>query len=168
MLAQMDRLDPETTRLHLPDAAATERAGAALAGALAGGMVVALHGDLGAGKTTLVRGALRALGWTGAVKSPTYTIVEYYPFSSLYLYHFDFYRFADPSEWETAGLAECFRDDSVCVVEWPERIGSLLPPPDLALTLAHPVDARRSGRDLALHARTEAGERCLRAIVAAT
>ena len=94
------------TRIHLPDAAATERAGAALAGALAGGMVIALHGDLGAGKTTLVRGALRALGWTGTVKSPTYTLVEYYAVSRLYLYHFDFYRFADPSEWETAGLAD--------------------------------------------------------------
>ena len=154
--------------LHLDDAAATEGAGARLAPNLRPGMVVTLSGELGTGKTTLVRGCLRRLGWPGPVKSPTYALVEHYPFSSLYFYHFDFYRFADPSEWETAGLAECFRDDSVCVVEWPERIGSLLPPPDLALTLAHPVDARRSGRDLALHARTEAGERCLRAIVAAT
>ena len=156
------------TLLHLDDAAATEGAGARLAPNLRPGIVVTLSGELGTGKTTLVRGCLRRLGWRGPVKSPTYTLVEHYPFSSLYFYHFDFYRFADPSEWETAGLAECFRDDSVCVVEWPERIGSLLPPPDLALTLAHPVDARRSGRDLALHARTEAGERCLRAIVAAT
>jgi len=157
-----------STLLHLDDAAATEGAGARLAPNLRPGMVVTLSGELGTGKTTLVRGCLRRLGWPGPVKSPTYALVEHYPFSSLYFYHFDFYRFADPSEWETAGLAECFRDDSVCVVEWPERIGSLLPPPDLALTLAHPVDARRSGRDLTLHARTEAGERCLRAIVAAT
>src|SRR5262245_13642200 len=107
---------------HLPDAAATERAGAALATALAGGMVVALHGDLGTGKTTLVRGVLRGLGWAGPVKSPTYTLVESYMFSSLYLYHFDFYRFADPDEWETAGLAESFRSDSACLVEWPERV----------------------------------------------
>ena len=99
---------------YLAEATATERVGAALARALEGGMVVFLRGDLGTGKTTLVRGALRELGWTGSVKSPTYALVEYYPFSKLYLYHFDFYRFADPSEWDTAGLAECFRSDSAC------------------------------------------------------
>jgi tRNA threonylcarbamoyl adenosine modification protein YjeE len=86
----------------------------------------------------LVRGVLRALGWEGPVKSPTYSLVEYYPFSSLYLYHFDFYRFADPREWETAGLSDSFRDDSACLVEWPERVAGLLPPPDVALTLAYP------------------------------
>ncbi len=152
-----------TTRIHLPDAAATERAGAALARALAGGLLVALHGDLGTGKTTLVRGALRALGWGGPVKSPTYTLVEYYPFSSLYLYHFDFYRFADPDEWETAGLADCFRSDSVCLVEWPERVGGLLPAADLDVVLTHAADG---GRDLALAASTPAGDRCAAAIIA--
>ena len=155
-----------SARMHLADVAATERAGAAMARALAGGMVVALHGDLGSGKTTLVRGALRALGWTGPVKSPTYTLVEYYPFSSLYFYHFDFYRFADPDEWETAGLADCFRSDSVCLVEWPERVGGLLPPADLDVTLSHaPADA--DGRELTLAASTPAGERCRVAIAAA-
>ena len=149
--------------IHLPDPAATERAGAALARALAGGMVIALHGDLGAGKTTLVRGVLRALGWSGPVKSPTYTLVEYYAVSSLHLYHFDFYRFADPNEWETAGLAECFRNDSVCLVEWPERVGGLLPAADLDVTLAHAApDAE--GRELALSATTGAGKRCAAAI----
>jgi tRNA threonylcarbamoyl adenosine modification protein YjeE len=83
-------------------------------------MIVTLSGDLGTGKTTLTRGLLRALGWTASVKSPTYTLVEHYPFSSLYFYHFDFYRFIDPEEWETAGLSECFREDAVCVIEWPE------------------------------------------------
>lgn len=126
-------------------------------------MVVALRGDLGTGKTTLVRGALRSLGWTGPVKSPTYTLVEYYPFSSLYLYHFDFYRFADPNEWETAGLADCFRNDSVCLVEWPERIGSLLPPADLDVVLAHARNDR-GGRDLTLRSATAAGDRCRAAI----
>jgi tRNA threonylcarbamoyladenosine biosynthesis protein TsaE len=154
-----------TASLHLRDATATEAAGARLAPSLRPGIVVTISGDLGTGKTTLVRGCLRALGWQGSVKSPTYTLVEHYPFSSLYFYHFDFYRFADPNEWETAGLAECFRDDAVCVVEWPERVGSLLPPPDLALALAHPADAQ--GRELALCALTEAGERCLSATVAA-
>ncbi len=148
---------------HLADAEATERVGAALAPALGGGMVVKLHGDLGAGKTTVVRGALRALGWAGPVKSPTYTLVEYYPFSSLYFYHFDFYRFADPSEWETAGLAECFRDDAVCLVEWPERVAGLLPLADIDIALAHP-NPGATGRDLVLAAHTVAGERCLAAI----
>jgi len=143
---------------YLDDAVTTERAGAALARTLEGGLVITLAGDLGAGKTTLVRGVLRALGWTGPVKSPSYSLVEYYPFSSLYLYHFDFYRFADPSEWETAGLAECFRDDSVCLVEWPERVANLLPPPDLALLLAH--TAARPGRSLAVQASSVEGERC--------
>jgi tRNA threonylcarbamoyladenosine biosynthesis protein TsaE len=149
---------------QLADVAATEAAGARLAPVMYGGMVVTLSGDLGAGKTTLVRGCLRGLGWSGSVKSPTYSLVEHYLFSSLYFYHFDFYRFTDPSEWETAGLADCFRNDAVCVLEWPERIGSLLPPPDLALSLAHPADPSAEGRDLALHAHTESGERCLTAI----
>ena len=155
---------PPTT-LHLSDATATERAGAALGRALAAGMVVKLHGDLGTGKTTLVRGALRALGWTGEVKSPTYALVEYYEVSSLYLYHFDFYRFADPNEWETAGLAECFRDDTVCLVEWPERVGPLLPSADLEITLMHAAPDV-DGRELALSAATPAGERCRTAMIA--
>jgi tRNA threonylcarbamoyladenosine biosynthesis protein TsaE len=155
-----------TATLALPDAVATEAAGARLASELRGGMVIAISGELGAGKTTLVRGCLRALGWTAPVKSPTYMLVEHYPLSSLYFYHFDFYRFADPSEWETAGLAECFRDDSVCVVEWPERVAPLLPPPDLMVTLSHPVDPDVEGRQLALAAQTKDGERCLIAIAA--
>lgn len=129
-------------------------------------MIVALRGDLGTGKTTLVRGMLRAGGVEGTIRSPTYTLVEHYPVSTLYFYHFDFYRFADPGEWETAGLADCFRDDSVCVVEWPERVAGLLPPPDLRLTLSHPADPRVEGRRLALAAQTENGERCLIAMTA--
>jgi len=151
-------------QLQLADAAATERAGGAIASAASGGMVIALHGDLGAGKTTLVRGGLRARGWTGPVKSPTYTLVEHYLLSSLYFYHFDFYRFADPTEWETAGLAECFRSDSVCLVEWPERIGDLLPQPDLDVVLAIP--AAGSGRVLELRAHSLAGQQCLVAVQA--
>jgi tRNA threonylcarbamoyladenosine biosynthesis protein TsaE len=156
-----------TATLFLSDADATAAAGARLAGELRGGMVVTLAGDLGAGKTTLARGCLRALGWTGPVKSPSYTLVEHYPFSSLYFYHFDFYRFTDSSEWETAGLADCFRSDAVCVIEWPERVGARLPPPDLAVTLSHPDDPAAEGRCLTLVARTEGGERCLTAMTCA-
>jgi tRNA threonylcarbamoyl adenosine modification protein YjeE len=78
-------------------------------------MVVWLDGDLGAGKTTLVRAVLRAFGHAGPVKSPTYTLVEVYVVSSIYLYHFDFYRFNEAEEFEDAGLGEYFRDDSRCV-----------------------------------------------------
>ncbi len=158
---------PSTLSLQLPDPESTERIGAALASALAGGMVVTLEGDLGTGKTTLVRGVVRALGAVGAVKSPTYNLVEHYPFSSLYLYHFDFYRFADPSEWETAGLAECFRSDSACLVEWPERVGGLLPVADVELLLTYGADSD-AGRYLDISAHTAAGERCLAAIAHST
>src|ERR1700675_444886 len=103
----------------LGDPAATERAGARLARGLRGGMIVTLSGELGAGKTTLVRGILRGIGWTGPVKSPSYALVEHYLFSSLYFYHFDFYRFDDPDEWNTTGFAEYFRPDAIAVIEWP-------------------------------------------------
>ena len=150
-------------KIILPDESATLALGASLARALAPGLVIYLQGELGAGKTTLARGLLRALGHQGPVKSPTYTLVEHYSFSSLYFYHFDFYRFADPSEWETAGLAECFRDDAVCLVEWPERVAGLRPVADLEIALAHPrTDG--DGRDATLLANTLSGERCLDAI----
>jgi tRNA threonylcarbamoyladenosine biosynthesis protein TsaE len=149
-------------KLHLPDAGATERCGALIAPALRGGMIVTLDGDLGAGKTTLVRGLLRAVGVEGAVKSPTYTLVEHYLVSSLYFYHFDFYRFASPDEWDSAGMSEYFRDDAVCIVEWPGRVGRLLPPGDLALSLAY--SARAAGRDLGAVGNSDAGERCVSAL----
>ena len=156
-----------TASVHLSNAGATEAAGARLARALEGGVIVTLTGDLGAGKTTLVRGCLRALGWTGPVKSPSYPLVEHYSLSSLYFYHFDFYRFADPSEWETAGLDDCFRPDAVCLVEWPERVAGRLPPPDLQIELIHPDGATPSGRLMRLRPRTEAGVRCVTAMTTA-
>ncbi len=148
-----------TYRTHLADADATERAGRALARGLAGGMVVTLSGDLGAGKTTFARGVLRGLGWTGPVKSPSYTLLEHYPLSSIYLYHFDFYRFADPQEWETVGAAEGFTPRTVALVEWPERVAGHLPPADLAVRLAPSTGG--DGRTLELAATTTAGERCV-------
>lgn len=148
-----------TDHLHLPDVASTERAGAALAATLQGGLVVTLEGDLGTGKTTLARGLLRAFGWTGPVKSPTYTLVEHYPFSSIYLYHFDFYRFADPGEWETLGAAEGFTPHTVALVEWPERVAEYLLPADLAVRLLPATGG--DGRTLEIVATTTAGERCV-------
>jgi tRNA threonylcarbamoyladenosine biosynthesis protein TsaE len=152
-----------TRTFELADADATARAGRSLASALAGGMLVTLVGDLGAGKTTLARGVLRGLGHRGAVKSPTYAVVEHYQFSSLYLYHFDFYRFADPGEWELAGFSEYFRDDALCLVEWPENVAGFLPPADLSLALSMHFDAS-PGRRLVARAASTAGERALHAL----
>lgn len=138
----------------MPDPAATEALGRALAAGAAPGRVVHLRGDLGAGKTTLVRGLLRGLHYAGRVKSPTYTLVEPYDLSRLHFYHFDFYRLKDRSEWEQAGLREYFNAHSLCVVEWPERAGGLLSPPDLEIYLSFAGEAR-SAR---LQARTGPGE----------
>jgi tRNA threonylcarbamoyladenosine biosynthesis protein TsaE len=152
-------------KLALPDAEATLRAGAVLAPQLAPGMVITLDGDLGAGKTTLVRGLLRARGVEGPIKSPTYDLVEHYPLSNIYFYHIDLYRFTNAAEWEHSGLSECFRTDAICLVEWPSRAAGLLHDPDLALVLAWP--AQGEGRTLEPHAYSAAGERCRDALIAA-
>ena len=131
----------------MPDAAATARLGAALAAGIAPGRVLHLCGELGTGKTTLVRGLLRALGVSGPIKSPTYTWVEPYSISRLDLYHFDFYRFDDRSAWLSSGLREYFRADAVCIVEWPERVGDALPAPDVAVALSYAGEARSARVD---------------------
>jgi tRNA threonylcarbamoyladenosine biosynthesis protein TsaE len=140
----------------LADEDATVALGAALGRALDPGMVVYLSGDLGAGKTTLARGVLKGLGYAGRVRSPTFTLVEVYEFSRLYLYHFDFYRFGDPSELDEAGFREYFDPRSVCLVEWPEKAAGL-PPPDLHVTLRIAGPSRQAE----LEAHSETGERCL-------
>jgi tRNA threonylcarbamoyladenosine biosynthesis protein TsaE len=147
---------PQLTR-HLAAEANTLAFGASLATGLRGGMVIYLCGDLGAGKTTLVRGVLRALGVTERVKSPTFTLVEPYTISRLYLYHFDFYRFKSSVEWKDAGLREHFNPDSACLVEWPEKAGAQLPGPDLKIEMS----VAGSGRNVAVSADTEAGKNCL-------
>lgn len=152
--------NPDHIPLNLPDEAATLALGARLAGVLQGGLAIWLQGDLGAGKTTLVRGLLRGLGYEGKVKSPTYTLVEPYVISGLYLYHFDLYRFVDPEEWEAAGFRDYFNEQSVCLVEWPDKAGDLLPPADIEITLA----PSGSGRSAVLSAGTELGKRCIEAL----
>ena len=147
----------------LPDEAATIALGREMAPLLAPGMVVWLDGDLGAGKTTLVRALLRGLGHTGPVKSPTYTLVEVYVVSSLYWYHFDFYRFNEPEEFDDAGLAEYFRDDAVCLVEWPAKAEGYVPAPDLVLAFRF-ADGAGTGRLLEIHACSEVGRQCLSAL----
>jgi tRNA threonylcarbamoyladenosine biosynthesis protein TsaE len=139
--------------INLPDAQATAALGAALAAGALPGRVLHLRGDLGAGKTTLVRGLLRALGYAGRVKSPTYTLVEPYALSSLHFYHFDFYRFEDRSEWLSSGFREYFNPQSLCVVEWPEKAGGLLGPPDIEIRLQFSGE----GRNARLEAQSAAG-----------
>ena len=125
-----------TSVVLLPDEAATLALGATLAPALAPGHVLFLHGELGAGKTTVVRGLLRELGCTGRVKSPTYSLVEHYTLSRLDLYHFDFYRLEQQTEWLDAGFREIFNAHSVCLVEWPERAGASMPAESLTVDLS--------------------------------
>jgi tRNA threonylcarbamoyladenosine biosynthesis protein TsaE len=143
--------------LYLADEPATLELGARLAATLQPGFVVYLSGELGVGKTTLVRGCLRALGYQGRVKSPTFALVEVYKLSRLYLHHFDFYRFEDPHEWGDAGFRDAFEGDNVCLVEWPEKAGDQLPPADLILRLAH----ARGGRQATIIGQTDAGKQCL-------
>ncbi len=150
--------------LRLTDEAATVALGRELAPLLVPGMVVWLDGDLGAGKTTLARALLRGLGHTGPVKSPTYTLVEVYVVSSIYLYHFDFYRFNEPEEFEEAGLGEYFRENAVCLVEWPEKAAGYVPPADLVLAFRFAADSPESGRILEFVASSEAGRQCLSAL----
>ncbi|PPC94296.1 MAG: tRNA (adenosine(37)-N6)-threonylcarbamoyltransferase complex ATPase subunit type 1 TsaE [Methylotenera sp.] len=147
--------------IHLDDEAATLAFGKQLANAIEPGLVLYLHGDLGAGKTTLVRGLLHALGYAGKVKSPTYTLVENYKIeqalSVLNLYHFDLYRFNDDEEWEAAGFRDYFNAESVCLIEWPEKAEKVLPLPDINITFTILV----TGRKVTLDAPTRHGSECL-------
>ncbi|MFM1895535.1 MAG: tRNA ((37)-N6)-threonylcarbamoyltransferase complex ATPase subunit type 1 TsaE [Pseudomonadota bacterium] len=149
-----------TANLVLADAAATERFGRNLAAALRAvdpgqptGACIYLRGDLGAGKTTLTRGILRGYGFGGAVKSPTYTLVEPYELPEGSLYHFDLYRLNDPAEVEFLGIGDYFHGDSVCVIEWPEHGKSAIPGPDLDIELRH----QGRGRQLSWTAGTPRG-----------
>ncbi len=149
-----------TLRAHLADEKDTLGLGAALAPALTPGLVIYLQGDLGAGKTTLVRGLLRALGHEGNVKSPTYTLIEPYVVSSLHLYHFDFYRFTSPEEYFDAGLDEYFTAQGVCLIEWPQKASPYVAPADIEIGLTVSGD----GRDAIIRPLTEAGQQCLTTI----
>ena len=118
--------------------------GARLASLLHGEGVVHLSGGLGAGKTTLCRGILRAMGHSGAVKSPTFTLVEPYQILDSEVYHFDLYRLGDPEELEYMGIRDYFTVQSVCVVEWPSRGAGVLPEPDLRLLVTTEAPGRRA------------------------
>jgi tRNA threonylcarbamoyladenosine biosynthesis protein TsaE len=102
-----------------------------------------LHGELGAGKTTLVRHLLRALGVSGRIKSPTYAVVEPHEVPGLAIWHFDFYRFKDPREWEDAGFRDLFAATGLKIAEWPEKAGAMLPTADLVVRIEVQPDESR-------------------------
>jgi tRNA threonylcarbamoyladenosine biosynthesis protein TsaE len=169
MLTPLDALS-----LDLTDEAATERLGQALArvaadlrpsveglspGEQAGGRLH-LQGDLGAGKTSLARAFLRECGVSGRIKSPSYALLESYAVSNLYLYHLDFYRFSDPTEWLDAGFKDLLNASALVLIEWPERAGDLLGHPDLLIQLTY-VD---QGRHATLSAYTAKGLRWIDAM----
>jgi tRNA threonylcarbamoyladenosine biosynthesis protein TsaE len=137
-----------------------ERLGGRLAVALQPGVTVFLRGELGAGKTTLVRGLLRALGHEGTVKSPTYTLVEPYECDGLKVYHFDLYRLQDAEELEAIGMRDYLDGGGVCLIEWPERGETMLAVPDLEVTITRQDGRRR----VELNAHSSAGSAALEAL----
>lgn len=146
---------------YLQDETATQRLGTAIGRALQPGLTIFLHGDLGAGKTFLTRTILRACGFDGRVKSPTYTLLEPYSIALhgqiVPLLHFDLYRMGQPEEFLEAGFREYFGSDKICIVEWPEQAGSLIPAADIDIFLSAEGDART----VELRANSDLGVTCL-------
>jgi tRNA threonylcarbamoyladenosine biosynthesis protein TsaE len=124
---------------------------------------IELRGDLGAGKTTLVRHLLRALGVQGRVKSPTYAVVEPYELPDLHVWHFDFYRFSDPREWEDAGFRDIFASPGLKLAEWPDKAAGFIPKADLIIHLEAQDD---DVRDVVLTAQTPTGRALLNSALA--
>ena len=146
-------ISPIVKTLVWPDEAATAAYATQLAAALTRADLnacIALHGDLGAGKTTLVRHLLRALGVEGRIKSPTYAVVEPYTLAGGEVWHFDFYRFSDPREWEDAGFRDIFASPGLKLCEWPQNAAGVMPMPDLELDIQVDEDDHRHVRITAL------------------
>lgn len=151
---------------HLADEAATQAFGAAIARCLVPGLIVYLQGDLGAGKTALTRAVLHAAGYVGAVKSPTYTLLEHYALAQsssdavLQVVHFDLYRMGSPEEFLECGFAEEFNGKNICIVEWPEQGAGVLPAPDWQISF----QVAGTGRNIELTALSEQGQLCLQTL----
>ncbi|WP_210642587.1 tRNA (adenosine(37)-N6)-threonylcarbamoyltransferase complex ATPase subunit type 1 TsaE [Pseudomonas sp. Tri1] len=140
--------------LYVADEQAMTAFGARVARITAGHGLIFLEGDLGAGKTTLSRGIIRGLGHVGSVKSPTFTLVEPYEIGDIRAFHFDLYRLVDPEELEFLGIRDYFEDDTLCLIEWPQKGAGFLPKPDLTIT----IGAQNGGRLLKLTPQGSRGE----------
>lgn len=164
LLHGVDHL-PIVKTLLLRDEAATERFARALATLPELRQAyIELRGDLGAGKTTLVRHLLRALGVPGRIKSPTYAVVEPYELPGINIWHFDFYRFSDPREWMDAGFRDIFASPGLKLAEWPEKAAGCVPLADIVVQLEVQDDA---SRQVTLTAKTELGATLLRGVTGA-
>ncbi|WP_239189845.1 tRNA (adenosine(37)-N6)-threonylcarbamoyltransferase complex ATPase subunit type 1 TsaE [Candidatus Nitrotoga sp. HW29] len=155
------------SRISLPlaDEVATVAFAARLAPGIKPGMVIYLRGNLGAGKTTLVRALLHALGYMGRVKSPTYTLLELYQAGGLHLRHFDLYRFHNADEWDAAGFRDEFDGWNVCLVEWPEKAQGLVPQADVEITLEIlSTETVNNGRNIEVLAISQIGRECLKVL----
>ena len=150
-----------TLARHVPDGQAMEALGQCLARSARHPGIIYLRGDLGTGKTTLVRGLLRGFGYHGKVKSPTYTLVEPYPIEGLTIYHLDLYRLGSPEELEWIGIRDLLGESALLLVEWPEQGDGVLPPADLVISLTY----QGPGREVRFQTLTEAGESMLAACV---
>lgn len=146
--------------ITLGDEDATLALAQSIAQHLAAGMIIYLRGDLGSGKTTLVRGILHALGYAGRVKSPTYTLLEPYHVGGLDLRHFDLYRLNHEQEWESAGFRDELNGHNIFFIEWPEKAQHLIPPADIQIHL----EILPRGRQANINAMTEIGKQCLQGL----
>lgn len=161
-MSALSHFTPIVKSLSWPDEAATQSFAVRLAEQSdLSHAFIALHGNLGAGKTTLVRHLLQALGVKGRIKSPSYAIVESYELATLTIWHFDFYRFADPREWEEAGFRDIFTSPGLKLCEWPEKVAKVLPLADWDIHIQTNLDG---ARDVTLNANTALGAELLQAL----
>lgn len=149
--------DDSGITLKLADENATLACARHLATVLRPGLVIYLHGDLGAGKTTLVRGILNALGYTGRVKSPTYTLLEPYTAKGFELRHFDLYRMTSPQEWQGAGFDDEVNEENILLIEWAEQASGFVPNADIEIRFA----ILSEGREVTINAHSSLGMQCL-------